>query len=233
MSGLDVHAIVAATPIAAVVHVDRCESTMTLARSLASTEPLPLLVVADEQTAGRGRPGKAWASAGGDLLMTLVLPDVAVDALAIRIGLSLCQTLAGDVPSIGLKWPNDVVVDGPPLRKLAGVLCETDAWTLHVGVGQNGSRDDEHRVGFAELTGRALDRTDLLRRWLPRLLATLAEPDIAGEVARFDCLRGHPVQNDVTGFGIGKGIDRSGALLVRTADGDTVAVTRGSVRRLR
>lgn len=104
--------------------------------------PAGVVVVAGAQTAGRGRRGRTWEAAPGTALLVSVLlrpgPSlpparthlaVAAVALAAR---DACSAVAGFVP--GLKWPNDLVVAD---AKLAGVLAETEAGAVVVGLGLN------------------------------------------------------------------------------------------------
>jgi BirA family biotin operon repressor/biotin-[acetyl-CoA-carboxylase] ligase len=113
-----------------IVH-DRLDSTNSEGLRLAlSGEQGPLWIVAREQTAGRGRRGREWISAGGNLATSLlfiapVTPSVAatlgfVASLAVH---EVCSTLVPDVP-FSLKWPNDVLADG---GKIAGVLLESES----------------------------------------------------------------------------------------------------------
>lgn len=90
------------------------------------------VVVADRQTAGRGRFGRAWLSPTGGLYATFVLEPLSIPS--IRAGLALVETLAQLGLATTLKWPNDVLVDG---KKLAGVLVETAGELLLVGIGVN------------------------------------------------------------------------------------------------
>ena len=103
----------------------------------------PALLVAEQQTAGRGRQGKAWQSAtgpaalGASLTFSLALPLAPADwsGLSLAVGLALADALdppaAGQPPRLGLKWPNDLILldDGgraPHIgRKLGGILIET------------------------------------------------------------------------------------------------------------
>lgn len=152
----------------ALVHVARCGSTNDLARQLygrpealpARREPRgagaqdgPLcLVVADEQTRGRGRLGRRWHSGVGDSLTAtyvLTLPEALVrdgcmGLVALACGLAVLDALrpllgTGAAAGLGLKWPNDVYLAG---RKLAGILCElafveSGRAGVVVGVGAN------------------------------------------------------------------------------------------------
>jgi BirA family biotin operon repressor/biotin-[acetyl-CoA-carboxylase] ligase len=120
-------------------------STNDIVRSwLEAGTPEVCLAVADEQTAGRGREGRTWtAPSGAGLLLSLgfrpswLEPDrtwrlAAVTALALA---DAAETVAGLADgSIRLKWPNDLVVEGPTVRKLGGLLGET------VGLGTNDPR---------------------------------------------------------------------------------------------
>jgi BirA family biotin operon repressor/biotin-[acetyl-CoA-carboxylase] ligase len=102
-------------------------STLDVAHADAAEAPTGTLIIADEQTSGRGRHGRRWASpAGTGLWLSLIERPTdarALDVLALRCGLYAAEALeplaAGP---IGLKWPNDLFVGG---RKLAGVLIET------------------------------------------------------------------------------------------------------------
>lgn len=90
----------------------------------------PIVLVAESQTAGRGRQGRSWVNQPGDCLMYslgLVLNPVDWSGLSLVVGLSIAESLqstaAGNLPQIGVKWPNDLWLhDG---RKLGGTLIET------------------------------------------------------------------------------------------------------------
>jgi BirA family biotin operon repressor/biotin-[acetyl-CoA-carboxylase] ligase len=111
-------------------------------------DPGNLWVTAREQTAGRGRRGRAWTTGEGNLAASLLLIDPAPPALAATVsfvaGVALHQAmsdLAGPAlaPRLGLKWPNDLLADG---RKLSGILVEGDKlagdrFAVVIGVGVN------------------------------------------------------------------------------------------------
>ena len=107
---------------------------------------IPTWIIADTQTAGRGRRGRAWASPTGNLMTTLYLPTrmTAVEAgqLAFVAGLALesaVRHFIGEAAQVSLKWPNDVLIDG---KKASGILLESAmqngevSW-LAVGLGLN------------------------------------------------------------------------------------------------
>lgn len=112
------------------------EAAHQLSRREADTQPC--LLVAEQQTQGRGRQGKAWqSSAGASLTFSLALPLSPADwsGLSLAVGLALAETLDppqdGQPPRLGIKWPNDLLLmdDRDPAapigRKLGGILIET------------------------------------------------------------------------------------------------------------
>lgn len=104
----------------------------------APPRPEPVLLVAEQQSAGRGRLGRAWHSRrGASLTFSLGLPLQPADwsGLSLVIGISLAESLDPQTNGntsrarIGLKWPNDLWLSGPHgERKLAGILVETATW---------------------------------------------------------------------------------------------------------
>lgn len=156
----------------------------------------PCLLVAEHQTAGRGRQGRQWQSvAGASLTFSLGLSMTARDwsGLSLAVGVALADTLdptdpTGAGPHIGLKWPNDLwLMDGPVQgpsasgRKLGGILIETvAAGAAHgpaarmviVGIGLNVLPFDagDTRTGFAAL--REIDPAASA----PAVLARIARP---------------------------------------------------------
>jgi BirA family transcriptional regulator, biotin operon repressor / biotin---[acetyl-CoA-carboxylase] ligase len=129
------------------------DSTNTeLLRRFKSGRPEPTLLVAEQQTAGRGRLGRVWHSQRGDSLtfsLGLALQPADWSGLSLAVGISLADSLdallAADAHAglhIGLKWPNDLWLCSPGgERKLAGILVETASWEgqryVVIGVGVN------------------------------------------------------------------------------------------------
>ena len=193
------------------------------------------VVLAEEQTAGRGRDGRTWRSpAGGVWLGMLLRPPVPVaGVLSLRIGLVLADVVEAVVPGRRpeLKWPNDVLVDD---RKVAGILCESrwqgDAlqW-LGVGVGINVANAvpaelEQQAISLSELRPgvRRIDVLDVLVPALVRLTAhgaQLTEFECAA-FARRDWLRGRHIRAPLAGRAAG--IRPDGALLVDTGAGTTM-----------
>lgn len=142
----------------------------------------PILLVAEKQTAGRGRLGREWhdlaerAETLPALTFSLGLPLAPADwsGLSLAVGLSIAQTLH---PEIGLKWPNDLWLND---RKLAGILIETcavgQARYVVVGVGINITEPAENLNYHAE----PLRRTPA---WLQELLPQTSAPDALLRIA--------------------------------------------------
>ena len=203
-------------------------------RLAAAGAPHGTLVTATEQSAGRGRQGRRWvAPAGQALLLSLVLrTESPVEGLlSLRAGLAVAD-IAG--PQAGLKWPNDVLLDG---RKVAGVLVEAfpqRGWAV-LGIGLNVAVD---RAALpAEVAARAgtLGRTageveGVLGDLLERLEARLSESSEALRAAwrTRDVLAGRVVEW-AEGSGVAGGIDARGALRVTTTEGSTMALDAGEV----
>jgi len=112
--------------------LDEVGSTNTVALEAArSGDPGPLWVTAERQSAGRGRRGRSWMSERGNLYASLLLIDPAslpalanlplVAALGVRNGLAALPSMRSE--SVGIKWPNDVLIDG---RKAVGILLESE-----------------------------------------------------------------------------------------------------------
>jgi BirA family transcriptional regulator, biotin operon repressor / biotin---[acetyl-CoA-carboxylase] ligase len=211
-----------------------------------------LVVVADHQTAGRGRLDRTWeAPPGSSLLVSVLLhrpspvapggPDPAHRAvIAAAVALARAVRSVAGVDA-GMKWPNDVVVDD---RKLAGILAEAEGDALVVGLGVNVNWDAFPAELAATATacnleaGHAVDRDALLAAFLTELAAALDDP-IATERAHRDLLvtlgrrvrvtltRGDPIEGEAVGLGV------HGELEVRTGEGVIHAVTTGDVVHLR
>ena len=197
--------------------------------------PSGTVVLAEEQTAGRGRDGRTWRSpAGGVWLGMLLRPPLPVaGVLSLRIGLVLADVVEAVAPGqrADLKWPNDVLVAD---RKVAGILCETrwqgDAlqW-LAAGIGVNVANEipselRERAVALQELRPGVL-RINVLDQLVPSLLrltthdARLTEFEVAA-FARRDWLRGRHIRAPLAGRAAG--IRPDGALLVDTGAGTTM-----------
>jgi len=203
--------------------------------------PPGTIVLADIQTAGRGRDGRTWRSpAGGLWLAALLKPTVSdLGVYSLRVGLVVADAIDELLgrPAARVKWPNDVVLAD---RKVAGILCEgrwqgeTLQW-LAIGIGCNvaneipadvrdrATRLADHRPGTTRL-----ELCDRLVPALPRLGAgglRLTDAEIAAFGSR-DWLSGREIRAPLAGQAAGLRSD--GALLVKTARG-TEAIREGHV----
>lgn len=203
-----------------------------------------VLLVAEEQTAGRGRMGKGWHSRPGQsLTFSLGMPFSPPDwsGLSLAVGVSLAESLD---PQVQLKWPNDLWWQQ---RKLGGILVETATTAapqatrmLVVGIGLNVNRPEASAVaapagdasgtaavapaGVAELL-MGITAGELLERVAPALVRDLRQFESEGFAAfqdRFaarDALRGLGVRLSDGTSGQARGVSAAGALRVQTENG--------------
>ena len=210
-----------------------CSSSLDVAHELAvAGAAAGTVVLAEEQTAGRGRDGRVWHSSVGGIWLAMVLRPVRAElaAASIRAGLIVADVVDELVgaPVARVKWPNDVLCED---RKLAGVLCE-GRWQgeamqwLAVGVGINVTN-----LTPAAMAGRAIAlrellpqarRLDVLDGVVPALTrlaaggASLTGAERAAFATR-DWLHGRVLRLPVAGRGAGLAAD--GALLVAAGEG--------------
>jgi BirA family biotin operon repressor/biotin-[acetyl-CoA-carboxylase] ligase len=180
-----------------VIHLTRVGSTNDVAKELASQGAAEgIVVIADEQTAGRGRLNRAWIAPPETSLLCSILfrPDL-LPSQANRLTM-LCSMAAADAVervaglSVGLKWPNDLIVESrisgfesSDWRKLAGILTETglvgdDLVFVIVGIGINVNVPPQelpglgpHATSILAETGRQVGRSGLLVALLERVEA--------------------------------------------------------------
>jgi BirA family biotin operon repressor/biotin-[acetyl-CoA-carboxylase] ligase len=215
------------------------------------------VVIAEEQSAGKGRLGRSWSSPPGvNLYLSVVLrpplPPYAAPQLTFLSALAVSRTIAaitGLAPTH--KWPNDVLLDG---AKVAGLLNEMSAETevIHyviLGIGVNLNMQSEQfpadlrypATSLALEKGEIISRTTFARtllRHLDRLYDLYLEvgfpPILKAWEAYFD-LMGRQVEVDYQSRcvqGRVEGLDDDGALLLRLPDGQSEKVLAGDVRPL-
>lgn len=214
---------------------------------LKSGAPSGSVIVADEQRKGRGRLGRIWYTPPNVALALSVItyPDAqAANRMSMLGAISVAELCdAVGIADVGIKWPNDVLIQG---KKVCGVLPEA-VWEdgkllgviLGMGVNIRVSFGDElnqtatnieteagKKVNRSQLVGILLERVDY---WLARLnsdeflaawqnrLITLGKSVTATE------------QNGRQISGIAESVDRDGALLIRTEDGELERVVAGDV----
>jgi len=229
-----------------IVYCGTLPSTQDLAREILQSPPVQIrAVVAEHQTAGRGRYGNRWLDTRGEsLLMTLLLPLRAEESnragqLAFVLALAVADALREQTGlTVQFKWSNDVLVNR---RKLAGILIETasDAhqqmWAL-AGVGLNLLQSDfpeeirENATSVYLETGRRL----LVEPLAQQLLRSVDHwmqvwrrdglPPVLIEWRKADVTAGHLYRLPSGETGVARGIDDQGHLQVEVA-GQVVAVT--------
>lgn len=201
------------------------------------------VVIAQAQTAGRGRRGRGWVSSpGAGLWLSIVLRPAFPPPLYPRLPLAAalaaadaCQTVCGVPPRI--KWPNDLLLHG---RKIAGILAEGESSAVVLGIGINvrqraGDFPPElaGTAGSLEmLTGRTVPLPALEAALLDALEARVDNPDFLQEYAARCATIGTQVlvaAPEETYAGYAEGIDEAGALLVRDAAGVLRRVLAGDV----
>jgi BirA family biotin operon repressor/biotin-[acetyl-CoA-carboxylase] ligase len=234
------------------VHLDVTGSTNEDARRLAlAGAPDGTVVVAEEQTAGRGRQGRSWtAPRGSALTLSLIrrlesLPAAAIDLLPLATALAICDACEAVAPvDCRIKWPNDIWIDE---RKLAGVLIESrpqEGWAV-IGVGLNVDTSEEQlgrdlrrtAISLRIASGVPMDRDRALAALLEALAvswhALAWEPaTVLHAYRQRDLLKGRRIAWAPSGSrlrGEAQGIDDAGNLIVSTDEGERLALNAGEV----
>jgi BirA family biotin operon repressor/biotin-[acetyl-CoA-carboxylase] ligase len=217
--------------------VESCESTQVL---VDTSLPEGALVVADHQTAGRGRLGRSWEAPPGKALLFSILlrppSERNVPELSLVAGIAVADALERTLGlSVQLKWPNDVMLRR---RKVAGCLAEVRDGVVVLGIGLNvnQTREElpEHAGSLLTLTGRETDREKLLSALLQDLEARYSDWSEGGLDAVYeglgprDFLRGRRVNVNGTS-GVATMINREGRLEIQVGHGKLVTVESGEV----
>ncbi len=211
------------------------------------------VVVADKQNAGRGRRGKAWESpAGKDIYFTILLkPDFSPDkasGLTLAMALSVAEAVKACCgQEAGIKWPNDVVLNG---KKICGILTEMTLETDYIqhvviGVGINVNLDvmpeeiDRTATSILLESGKETARAELLQKVLERFEINYETYERDLDLSHMmEAYNGYLVNRDRQVRvldpkgefeGVARGINASGELLVEMPDGKTVEVYAGEV----
>lgn len=207
----------------------------------------PSLLVAELQTAGRGRLGRPWVGQPGESLMFslgLLLAPRDWSGLSLAVGATVAEALqpgggTGDGRRLGLKWPNDLWLEGD--RKLGGILIETASLVGPAADAHPGARYVVIGIGLnvcpREAQGLSTPPACLQEvdpRWTaPSALACVIPPLVAAiqrfaatgfapfqaDFAARDLLQGRQVRLSNDLWGQARGVDTDGALLVETPDG--------------
>jgi BirA family biotin operon repressor/biotin-[acetyl-CoA-carboxylase] ligase len=224
------------------LHLRLADSTNERGRELAERgAPTGTVVTAAEQSAGRGRRGRAWsAPAGRALLYSAILrplgPEHALLPLAAPV--AVCEAIEAVAPvACAIKWPNDVWI---AQRKVAGVLIETrpPEWAV-IGIGVNVAIAEQDfpadlrwpatSIGGGIEIGAVRDAVSLaLGEWVET-----PETVVLDAFRKRDALSGHEVEWEgsaiETGRGVAAGIDERGNIVVEREDGERLSLGSGEV----
>jgi len=230
------------------------DSTQRACRELARAgAPEGTVVIAERQTAGRGRLGRQWHSPAGlnlycSILLRPPLAPAAVPAIALVAGAAVAAAVAQEGLRPAIKWPNDVLIDG---RKIAGILTEMDAELdrVHhviagIGVNLNAPRSafpPALRIKASSLmlaAGHRIDRAAFTAGLLAAMEArygrflTAGFEAVRSEWESYSCLTGTDVRvatpdGETTGRVLG--LDRDGALRLQRRDRTESRVVAGEV----
>ncbi len=230
------------------MHVRAIGSTNDRARELAlGGAPHGTAVVAEHQSAGRGRQGRTWSAPPGRALTLSVVVrprQTRMELLPLAVALAVCEAceaVAG--VRCEVKWPNDVWIEG---RKVAGILIEArprEGWAV-VGIGLNvDTAEDELEPELRQTatslriaTGGAVDRAAVLDALFDRLagwIDALGQPDRVIDAFRNrDALYGRQIawtQDTQRMSGAARGIDDDGSLVVFIEGSEPVRLDAGEV----
>jgi BirA family transcriptional regulator, biotin operon repressor / biotin---[acetyl-CoA-carboxylase] ligase len=222
-------------------------STNTLALEMAQdiSRPLPLLVLTEQQTAGRGRGANVWWSANGSITCSLLVNGAIDSRLALVTGLGVCEALQEIYPVglFSLKWPNDVYLNG---KKMCGILVEVPAQTsqrIVLGLGLNINNTfvkaplelRQRATSLSDVAGGSFDLTEVLVMVLHSILRRIAAfqrgVDFTSDFRKYCLLTGRTItvqqgNNCITG--ICHGILENGSLHVQTETGSH-SITSGVI----
>jgi BirA family biotin operon repressor/biotin-[acetyl-CoA-carboxylase] ligase len=232
-----------------VIYYPRLASTMEMAKKQARRGAAGgTVVIAGEQTAGKGRIGRVWLSPRGSLALSIILcPSLAylpslimLAALAVVHSIEVVTGLKAQV-----KWPNDVLVNG---RKVCGILIESDVRgdtvvyaIIGIGVNVNLRLSDVPEISslatsLSDELGRDVSLLSLIRRLLVEVeglyLALLAGRSIYEEWRDSLVTLGRKVRVESGKNkyeGIAESVARDGSLLLRQADGSLTKIVAGDV----
>jgi len=229
-----------------------------IARAAAGENVDGAVLVADHQTAGRGRNGRSWSAVPGAQISMSVgvstdgIPSTAWGWIPLVTGLAVLDAV-GPVAGVeaGLKWPNDVLARPPAQGKLAGILAEVaaPAAAVVIGIGLNVSlRADElpdpGATSLAMLGARPIDRRDVIVAVLDGLERRIdglrgaqgADAALIAEYTAHSLTIGARVRATMPGdreiVGDAKNVDEQGRLCIDTGT-ETVVVSAGDIVHLR
>ena len=236
-----------------ITHYGEVTSTSDLVRTAALEDaPEGTAFRADIQTSGRGRHGRDWVSPAGNLYMSILLkpqrPMAEWPSLSLMAGLALYDAVAmiRDKARLGLKWPNDVLLDD---RKVAGLLIETQDNAVILGCGVNCLHAPTSTAGWQPgwLNQHPNDKetsaddvaeklaVSLCQRyndWQQHGFSAIAEGWKSGAAHLGKMIEARQM-NNTTYRGIFEDLGPDGSMLLRLDDGQIKAMTAGDVVQVR
>jgi BirA family biotin operon repressor/biotin-[acetyl-CoA-carboxylase] ligase len=117
-----------------IYYLDQIDSTNEYAKTLIDEVPEGTVILADQQTNGKGRSGKTWYSPVGGIWMSAILRPTKPSLIPIMAGVAICETFYLHNILTGIKWPNDILLNN---KKIAGILTELVDSTVILGIGIN------------------------------------------------------------------------------------------------
>jgi len=220
-------------------YFDSVESTNEYAKTLTKDAPEGAVILVDEQTGGRGRFGKQWYSPKGGIWMSVILHPPDPSLIAIIAGIAVCKALHMNGVLPGIKWPNDIVLNG---KKIGGILTEIIDKIVILGIGVNlNIREfpDELEATASSVfleTKKHLEKKmvfDTLCKQLDDCYIMLKQnkvTDLLTEWRHYTILLGQQVVIEMPDKELsGKVLDisRDGALIVMRSDGKIMRVVAG------
>jgi BirA family transcriptional regulator, biotin operon repressor / biotin---[acetyl-CoA-carboxylase] ligase len=218
-------------------YFDQLSSTMETARDLARKGcPDFTVVIAEQQTKGRGRMARTWISDAGGLYFSIILRPPIPPVLSFRVNFAASLTLVKILRKkyavdASVKWPNDVLVNR---AKLSGMLSEMETEAdlvsfINLGIGINVNNDpdpkEQKAASLKNILGHALPRKDLLADFLDELqmqMENIAARDVIPEWRQYCSTLNQPVKIvtlNETFEGIARDVDESGALILEQKNG--------------
>lgn len=222
-------------------HYEITSSTNAEAKKMILDGAREGVVLAKRQTAGRGRLGRNFFSENGIFMSMIVSPDkISFDPgfLTSAVAAATCRTITEKGFPVGIKWVNDILLDG---KKICGILTEavsigseTLAYVIGIGinVGQNNFPEDIKNIAAA-LPLDEKEKSDLFFRLLEQITSVLSEEkeSILVYLKEKSTVLGKPIRffGAKDGEGLALDLDNNGGLIVLTDEKRKIVLTGGEI----